>query len=103
MSKFEKLLKDLQRTSNHLESIEHPENAEAVDKAIDILHMINQWSQAYPENIFIPMNTEDWQEHHLILKGELIANKNTRSGSAAAADCMRFVVTRMKESMEKMS
>jgi hypothetical protein len=98
MSKFEKLMGDLQRTSNHLESIEHVENAEAVDKAMDILRMIHQWSNAYPENIFIPMTKEDWVDHHAALK-----NNSDRSGSAAAADCMRYVVTRMAESIEKMS
>lgn len=104
MSKFEKLMGDLQRTSNHLESIEHVENAEAVDKAMDILRMIHRWSNAYPENIFIPMTTEDWQIHHLALK---YYNRHhavdARTGSAAAADCMRYVVTRMAESIEKMS
>jgi len=97
MSKFEQLMDDLQAISNGLEENKHPDDAEVVDKAIDILNMINRWSNAYPESIFIPMTSEDWSDHHEILK------LSKRSGSAAAADCMRFVVTRMKESIEKMS
>jgi hypothetical protein len=43
------------------------------------------------------MTKEDWADHHEILK------LSKRTGSAAAADCMRYVVTQMKASVEKMS
>jgi len=56
--------------------------------------MINQWSEAYPEDIFAK---PDWGEVHKQLKEANI------SGGAVAADCMRYVVTKMKESMEKIS
>lgn len=100
MSKFERLLDDLSVCSDFLEKeCDQEDHMIAVDKAIDILHMIRQWANAYPENIFIPMTTEDWQIHHETLS----RNADARSGSAAAADCMRYVVTRMAESIEKMS
>ncbi|MDH3376148.1 MAG: hypothetical protein OEQ39_04160 [Gammaproteobacteria bacterium] len=96
MSKFETLIDELTEASD-----ESPlaSRQDAIDKAIDILHMIHQWTNAYPEHIFIPMTKEDWQVHHETLS----RNGDARSGSAAAADCMRYVVTRMKESIEKMS
>lgn len=98
LSNFEKLIGDLQRVSAMLETgYDDPDNAEHVDKAVDILHMIMQWTNAYPTDIFRPMKSEDWDEHHRLLKG---AN---RSGTAAAADCMRFVVTKMRSSIEAMA
>ena len=69
-----------------------------VDKAIQILNMIDQWSDAYPGDIFIPMTKSDWKDCSNILKAH-----GNRSSGAAAADCMRYVVTRMKETMERMS
>jgi DNA-binding GntR family transcriptional regulator len=69
------------------ESIEKqmPDSAAVLDRLGDAVGKIEQWTKAYPRDIFIPMTSEDWKEHHEILKGA------TRSGSAAAADSMRHV------------
>lgn len=64
---------------------------ESVDRAINILQTLDQWCDAYPPDIFLPMTSEDWVEHHRFLKG------SNRSGSAAAADCMRHVVNGFKK------
>lgn len=97
MSKFAELTDNLQLISNGLEKDNRPADAEVIDKVMDILLMIDQWANAYPPDIFIPMTKEDWADHHEILK------LSKRNGSAAAADCMRYVVTQMKASVEKMS
>ena len=70
------------------ESIEEemPGSAQRLFNVADAIGKIEQWSKAYPEDIFIPMTTEDWKEHHELLRGA------SRSGSAAAADSMRHVV-----------
>lgn len=103
-SAVQRLIEDLGRVSEMLESgYDDRENAEVVDKAMDILHMIMQWANAYPPEIFVPMTKEDWQQHHVALTKACRDGKDVRSGSAAAADCMRFVVTRMKEQMEAMA
>lgn len=101
VTKFEKLIGVLGELSEALElrCAHNPESidmewAEAVDKAVDILHMIHSWSKAYPEDIFLPVH---WPEVHRVLEeGHL-------NGSAVAADCMRYVVNTMGEQMEKMS
>ena len=97
MSKFEQLMTDLETIASDSDRSYLGDAFESLDKAIDILHMISQWADAYPPDIFIPMTTEDWKDHHEILK------LSKRSGSAAAADCMRFVVTKMKSTIERMS
>ena len=99
MSKFEQLIEQLQEIGDGLEEDRHVDDAEVIDKAINILTMIEQWSNAYPESIFIPMTKEDWQIHHETLN----RNADARSGSAAAADCMRYVVTQIKASLESLS
>jgi hypothetical protein len=43
----------------------------------------------------IPMTTEDWRDHHSMLKG------HGRSGSAAAADCMRHVAVGMQKILDE--
>lgn len=101
VTKFEKLIGVLGELSEALElrCAHNPESvdmewAEAVDKAVDILHMIHSWSKAYPEDIFLPV---DWEQVHRALRQVDV------SGSAIAADCMRYVVTTMGDQMEKMS
>ena len=71
-------------------------NIEAIEKAQDILHMMSQWANAYPEDIFRPV---EWSKVHEHLKD----TDAPHSGSAIAGDCMRFVVTRMKEQMEALA
>lgn len=111
MSKFGKLIYDLQEISDYhadddaclldfagvAEPDQHKHAEEVIDKVVNILLMIDGWANAYPPDIFIPMTKEDWADHHEILK------LSKRTGSAAAADCMRYVVTQMKASVEKMS
>ena len=63
-----------------------PGSAQRLDNLADAIGKIEQWAKAYPEDIFIPMTTEDWKEHHQILK-----DNGARSGSAAAGDSMRHV------------
>jgi hypothetical protein len=89
--------------ASNLESIaENPhltqEDSDQIEKAAEILHMLDNWSHAYPENIFKPMSSEDWADHHAALK-----NNSDRSGSAAAADCMRYVATQMKKSADRIA
>ena len=67
----------------------------AIDQAITILQQIYQWTNAYPEDIFIPMTKEDWQDAHHHLR---LAN---RSGSAMAADCMRHTAKGIKEIIDR--
>ena len=67
----------------------------AICQAITILQQIYQWTDAYPEDIFIPMTKEDWQDAHNHLK---LAN---RSGSAMAADCMRHTVKGIKKIIDR--
>lgn len=62
-----------------------PDSAKVLADLADAIGKIEQWSKAYPVDIFIPMTSEDWKEHHELLKGA------SRSGSAAAGDCMRHV------------
>lgn len=97
ITKLEHLIGDLKMVEDCLfhGNDDQQKDAVIIDKAIDILQMIYSWTTAYPEDIFIPMTKEDWVDHHEILK------LSKRSGSAAAADCMRYVVTRMKEAMEE--
>ena len=85
------------RPTNFEQLIEDLEEYEplAIDKAVEILQRINQWCDAYPEDIFIPMTTEDWKNHHQVLK------EANRSGSAAAADSMRHVIRGIKEVLDK--
>jgi hypothetical protein len=110
MSKFGKLIYDLQEISDYHADYnaslldfacqppdQHKHAEEVIDKVVNILLMIDGWANAYPPDIFIPMTKEDWADHHEILK------LSKRTGSAAAADCMRYVVTQMKASVEKMS
>ena len=74
------------------------DQSERIEKAVEILYMLDNWSHAYPENIFKPMSSEDWADHHAALK-----NNSDRSGSAAAADCMRYVATQMKKSADRIA
>lgn len=99
-TKFDKLMSDLEAASSATGVMYHQE---AIEKAMDILNMINQWAEAYPPEVFGVMTKEDWQQHHAILRGQIKGSRSARSGSAAAADCMRYVVTRMKEQIEKMA
>ena len=84
------------RPTNFEQLIEDLEEYEplAIDKAVEILQRINQWCDAYPENIFIPMTTEDWKNHHQVLK------EANRSGSSAAADSMRHVIHGIKKVLD---
>lgn len=70
---------------------EESDAADSVDRAIDILQHLNSWCDAYPETIFLPMTKPDWIEHHRLLKDA------KRSGSSAAADSMRHVVSGFKK------
>lgn len=72
-----------------------PQSAKLLFDLSDAIGKIEQWAKAYPEDVFIPMTTEDWENHHEILKG---AN---RSGSAAAADSMRHVAVGMKNILDE--
>ena len=72
-----------------------PGSAQRLYDLADAIGKIEQWAKAYPEDIFIPMTSEDWQQHHEILKG---AN---RSGSAAAADSMRHVAVGMQKILDE--
>ncbi len=72
-----------------------PDSAKMLYALSDAIGKIEQWAKAYPEDIFIPMTSEDWQQHHEILKG---AN---RSGSAAAADSMRHVAVGMQKILDE--
>ena len=98
---IESLLKDLGELSEALELRcgRNPESidmewAGAVDKAVAIIEVLTQWSQAYPTDIF---PEPDWQQVHRALRQVDI------SGSALAADCMRYVVTKMKERAEEIA
>lgn len=93
MEHLQTLLDDMQLIANTLPT----EQADVLETSIDILQMIRQWTNAYPTSIFPPLTAEDWDEHHRLLKDA------KRSGSAAAADCMRYVVTRVGEVMEMMA
>lgn len=77
--------------------------ADSIEKAVDILHMLDNWAQAYPEDIFAPMTKEDWHQHHVALTVACRDGRDVRSGSAAAADCMRYVVTQMKASADRIA
>jgi len=72
-----------------------PGSAQRLYDLADAIGKIEQWAKAYPEDIFIPMTSEDWKQHHEILKG---AN---RSGSAAAADSMRHVAVGMQKILDE--
>jgi len=95
MNKFEQLIRDLDSAAGTCEIEDQDPEAEAVYRAIEILERLNQWCDAYPEDIFIPMSAEDWKEHHEILR------KAKRSGSAAAADSMRHVVNGFKRELHQ--
>jgi hypothetical protein len=72
-----------------------PDSARLLWRLADAIDKIEQWTKAYPEDIFLPMTTEDWRDHHAMLKG------HGRSGSAAAADCMRHVALGMKKILDE--
>lgn len=72
-----------------------PGSAQRLDNLADAIGKIESWARAYPEDIFIPMTTEDWKEHHEILKGA------SRSGSAAAADSMRHVCVGIQKILDE--
>lgn len=88
---FTELIFRLESARDYLYENEQTREEDGVDKAIDILQKLESWCDAYPEDIFIPMSSDDWKEHHALLKG------SDRSGSAAAADCMRHVVNGFKK------
>jgi len=79
------------------EAIENqmPGSAHTLDSLADAIGKIEQWAKAYPEDICRPMTTEDWREHHEILK------KANRSGSAAAADSMRHVALGVQKILDE--
>jgi len=72
-----------------------PGSAHTLDSLADAIGKIEQWAEAYPEDIFRPMTSEDWEEHHKLLKD---ANQ---SGSAAAADSMRHVAVGMRKILDE--
>ena len=72
-----------------------PDPARFLYNLSDAIGKIEQWAKAYPEDIFIPMTTEDWKEHHELLRGA------SRSGSAAAGDCMRHVAKGMQKILDE--
>ena len=72
-----------------------PGSAQRLDNLADAIGKIEQWAKAYPEDIFIPMTSEDWKDHH-----ELLKNAN-RSGSAAAADSMRHVCVGIQKILDE--
>jgi hypothetical protein len=88
LTNIEELINTLEEASEDSHVRRHQD---AIDKAIDILQQLDQWCNAYPEDIFIPMTSEDWADHHKVLK------KARRSGSAAAADCMRYTINGIKK------
>ena len=94
---FEKLMNDLSEASEAAHGHGESYNSEAIDAAMDILHMVHSWARAYPRDIFPEMTAADWDEHHRLLGAA------KRSGSASAADCMRYVVEQMGRSMEKIA
>lgn len=71
------------------------DQSERIDKAVEILHMLDNWSHAYPEDIFPPV---DWPAVHAWMQ-----KGGGGSGSAVAADCMRYVVTQMKASADRIA
>lgn len=88
MNDFEKTINTL---TNAADDNPVAEQADAIFWAISVLQQLDQWCDAYPEDIFIPMTKKDWKDHHTILENA------DRSGSAAAADCMRHVVRGFKK------
>ena len=89
---FEGFIQQLEQASEGSPVASHQD---AIDQAITILQQIYQWTNAYPEDIFIPMTKEDWQDAHNHLR---LAN---RSGSAMAADCMRHTAKGIKEIIDR--
>ena len=88
MNKFEILIDELSHASDQLERINEPDLAAAVEKATNILQTLERWCDAYPEKIFKPVV---WDKVHKALKASNI------SGSAVAADCMRYTVNGFKK------
>lgn len=88
MTKFEDMIRCMESASD-----DNPvaEQQDAIDKAIEILQKLDRWCNAYPTTIFPEMTSLEWKEHHRILE------KAGRSGTAAAADCMRHTVNGFKK------
>lgn len=82
---FEDMIRCMESASN-----DNPvaEQQEAIDKAIDILQTLESWCDAYPEDIFKPVN---WSAVHKALEHAGL------NGSAVAADCMRHVTEGFKK------
>ncbi len=88
MNKFEILIDELGHAIDQLEKIDEPDLAAAVYKATDVLQTLERWCDAYPEKIFKPVV---WAEVHKALEAANI------SGSAVAADSMRYTVKGFKK------
>lgn len=92
MNNFEKMIETLEMTMHGCDARGHTDEAKAVEKAIEILQVLDRWCDAYPTTIFPAMSKRDWKRHHKTLKASYC-----RSGSAAAADCMRHVTDGFKK------
>lgn len=89
------LTDEISSIAETLESVGPEETVRLLYSLAEAIGKIEQWAKAYPEDIFIPMTTEDWKEHHEILKGA------KRSGSAAAADSMRHIARGIQKILDE--
>ncbi len=88
MNKFKKLIDGLENASWFCENDSMFDHQKDIDKAIEILQTLEQWCDAYPEQMFKPV---DWPKVHKALEVAGV------SGSAVAADCMRYTVNGFKK------
>lgn len=94
MTNIEHLLDELALVSDGLTEKGKDQEAYAIDRAMEIVQVLQQWSQAYPLDIFPP---PDWEQVHRALRQVDV------SGSALAADCMRYVVKTMHDRADKIA
>ena len=89
MNKFEDMIDKLEQASDYIFHVSNePDLAEAIEKATNILQTLDRWCDAYPEDIFKPV---DWPAVHKALEDAGL------NGSGVAADCMRHVTEGFKK------